>query len=122
MGRSLPNNTAQSPRGHLWGSVTSRQKPTKVPSPILTDGPTARGCPLEVDTHRNGYPEDGPFSAACQMELCVPSQYGAVFVCLQPQRYAILGSTRVNVTGVNPVPWWEPSHMGCVFDRPQAHQ
>jgi hypothetical protein len=54
--------------------------------------------------------------------LCVPSQYGAVFVCLQPQRYTIFGSARENLTGANPVPWWEPSHIGCVFDLPQAHQ
>jgi hypothetical protein len=41
---------------------------------------------------------------------------------LQPQRYTNFGSARANPTGANPVPWWEPSHKGCVFDLPQAHQ
>jgi hypothetical protein len=36
--------------------------------------------------------------------LCVPSQKGGFFVCLQPQRYVSSVFSAVNATGVIPVP------------------
>jgi hypothetical protein len=54
--------------------------------------------------------------------LCVPSHIGALFVALQPQKKTFLDSVASNLSGVNSVPAWEPSHNGCLALFPQVHQ
>jgi len=54
--------------------------------------------------------------------LCVPSQNGFPPVALHPQSQTSSVASAVNGTGVNPVPWWEPSQKGWEALRPQAHQ
>ena len=52
----------------------------------------------------------------------MPSQNGLPPVDLQPQSQISSVAAAVNGTGVNPVPWWEPSQKGWLALRPQAHQ
>jgi hypothetical protein len=53
--------------------------------------------------------------------LCIPSQKGGFFVCLQPHQATVRDSVITTFTGSKPVPWCEPSQNGCFLDTPQAH-
>ncbi len=54
--------------------------------------------------------------------VCVLSQYGGFFVRLQPHQAMVLFDSSFTVTGVMPVPAWEPSQKGWVALLPQRHQ
>ena len=51
---------------------------------------------------------------------CVPSQWGALPVCLQRQSQALPDSRAVKACGSRPVPACEPSQKGCEAERPQV--
>lgn len=53
-----------------------------------------------------------PLARWGQSPLCVPSQNGADFDCLQPQSQAVFASGMVNFTGEKPDPLWLPSQKG----------
>jgi len=53
--------------------------------------------------------------------LCEPSQRGFLPVCLHPHIGYLPGSETSKRTGRMRVPRWEPSHQGCLLERPQEH-
>lgn len=75
---------------------------------------------LENNTRRAPFLMD--YSSEGGREEWVPSQRGGLWVCLQLHKAIFVSASTVKRWGVNSVPAWEPSHIGCLLERPQAHQ
>src|SRR5215204_4475205 len=52
---------------------------------------------------------------------CVPSQNGMEAECLHAHQATVFASVISTFLGCKPVPAWDPSQNGWLFERPQAH-
>src|SRR3954451_5270609 len=62
-----------------------------------------------------------PFALAHGSCLCVPSQNGICFECLQAHQATVPASLISTFCGPSPVPLCEPSQNGWLAERPHAH-
>gem|GEM_PF-5769006 len=53
-----------------------------------------------------------PYATCTHDALCDPSQSGALPLALQPQKYTVLETSALYLTGLNAVPLWLPSQKG----------
>lgn len=105
------------PRTHpaSCGRDAEDGKWTPLPAEVVHQTEEALPQHLTID---GGRPAEIPLSPGMEWRihalnrLCVPSQSGAVLVCLHWHHQTVVGTMVSNFTGWKPVPLWLPSQKG----------